>query len=293
MGRYRAKPMSSLAIRMNCSILNTKLGAIEFSSTGKGEPILFVHGGHSNCHETLCHRGINSEEHTLIIPSRPGYGETPLDTKKTPKQTADLFIELLNQLNIEKTVVYGVSAGGLTAIELASHYPDRVNKLILASAVTKKWMNTKSPTYRIAKLIFHPKIESITWASVRLFSSLAPRLLAKSFHSQFSSKSLNRISKSEINRLMEILEKYRSKEGFLNDLDQNIETKNLTRVSCPTLIVHSQYDNSVPYEHAQHAHKYISNSKLIELQNDWGHLLWVGEDSHKAINKIVGFLEEK
>ena len=278
---------------MNCRILNTRLGTVEFSSTGKGEPILFIHGGHSNCHDTLCHRGINSEEHTLITPSRPGYGETPLDAKKTPKQAADLFIELLNELNIEKTVVYGVSAGGLTAIELASHYPDRVNKLILASAVTKKWMNKKNPTYRIAKLIFHPKIESITWATVRMFSSLTPRLLVRSFHSQFSSKSLNRLSNSAINQLIKTLEDYRSKVGFLNDLEQNIQTKHLSRINCPTLIAHSRFDNSVPFEHARHAHKNISNSKLIELQNDWGHLLWIGKDSHKAINEIVGFIQKK
>jgi len=278
---------------MNCRILHTRLGIIEFSSIGKGESILFIHGGHSNCHETLCHKGIDSEFHTLITPSRPGYGKTPLDNKKTPKQTADLFIELLNELNIEKTIVYGVSAGGLTAIELASNYPDRISKLILASAVTQKWMNKKSHMYRIAKLIFHPKIESATWALVRFFSSITPRLLAKSFHSQFSSKPLSRLRKNAINEFIEELKKYRSKEGFLNDLDQSIDSKNLSRISCPTLIVHSQYDNSVPYEHALHAHEKITNSKLVELQNDWGHLLWIGKDSQKTINEIVRFIEEK
>jgi len=43
-------------------------------------------------------------------------------------------------LEIERVIVYGISAGGLTAIEMASAYSDRVLKLIIASTVTEKWV---------------------------------------------------------------------------------------------------------------------------------------------------------
>lgn len=277
---------------MSCRTLHTKLGTIEYSSIGKGEPILFIHGGHSNCRERLCHKGIDAEKYTLITPSRPGYGETPLSTHKTPKQTADLFIELLNELDIEMTIVYGISAGGLTAISLASSYPDRITKLILASAITKKWMDKKSAQYRMAKLMFHPKMESVTWALVRIFSSIDPKLLAKSFHAQFSAKSLNRLGKDEIKELTETLKKYRSKEGFLNDIDQTIPSEALSNIRCPTLIVHSEHDNSAPFEHAQYAHEKIPNSTLERLQNDWGHLFWLGKDSQQTIDRIVDFIKD-
>lgn len=83
---------------MNSEILNTRRGNIEYVSIGKGIPILFVHGGHSNCHEKLCHKGFDVEKFQLITPSRPGYGKTSLNGNKTPKQAADLIIELLNYL---------------------------------------------------------------------------------------------------------------------------------------------------------------------------------------------------
>jgi pimeloyl-ACP methyl ester carboxylesterase len=54
----------------------------------------------------------------LITPSRPGYGKTPLNGHTTPKQAAELIAELLNCLSIKPAIVYGISAGGLTAIEL-------------------------------------------------------------------------------------------------------------------------------------------------------------------------------
>lgn len=74
---------------MNCKIINTRLGDIEYSSFGKGIPILFLHGGHSNCYEKLCHKGFDLTRFQLITPSRPGYGETPLNNKKTPKKAAE------------------------------------------------------------------------------------------------------------------------------------------------------------------------------------------------------------
>lgn len=52
---------------MNCEIINTRLGNIEYSSIGVGIPVLFVHGGHSNCKETLCHKGFDLEKFQLII----------------------------------------------------------------------------------------------------------------------------------------------------------------------------------------------------------------------------------
>ena len=75
-----------------------------------------MHGGHSNCHETLCHKGFDLEKFQLITPSRPGYGKTPLTNNRTPKQAADLILELLKCLSVDNTIVYGISAGGLTAI---------------------------------------------------------------------------------------------------------------------------------------------------------------------------------
>jgi len=141
---------------MNIKLIKTKLGDVEYSIVGKGIPILFIHGGHSNCHDTLYHKGIDLEKFQLITPSRPGYRRTPLDNHKTPQQVTKLFVELLNSLALEKVIIYGVSAGGLTAIELASRYPNRVSKLILASAISKKWLDKKGKTYKTARIIFNP-----------------------------------------------------------------------------------------------------------------------------------------
>jgi len=278
---------------MNTKVIHTKFGNIEYSSIGKGIPIVFVHGGHSNCNETLCHKGFDVERYQLITPSRPGYGKTPLNGNKTPKQAADLLIELLNYLSLNSVIVYGVSAGGLTAIELASKYPKRVSKLILASAVSKKWLDETGKTYKIAKKIFKPGMEKFVWGMVRFFSRIFPRIIAKNFYPQFSTNPKHDLKKEDVKELISAMKHYNSKKGFLNDIDQSIDDNVIVQIKCPTLIIHSENDSSVPFEHALHANKMIENSEMIKLNNEWGHLFWIGTDSVEPITKTIEFIHRK
>lgn len=277
---------------MVCHLLNTTIGDIEYSSKGKGTPILFLHGGHSNCKEELSHKGFDLNKFQLITPSRPGYGRTPLSNRKTPKKAAELVVELLRHLSLKSVVVYGISAGGPTAIEFAANYPDKVSKLILASAVSKKWLDESEKTYKTAKIMFHPKIEKSIWGLVKLLSNYFPNLIAKGFYLQFSKKRPYVLNKEDVIEVISAMKHYRSKEGFVNDVNQTIDEETLAKMTCPTLIIHSEQDNSVPLEHAEHAHSFIKNSKIEILQNQWGHLFWIGSDSKKSIEKTIEFIEQ-
>ncbi|MGD1907871.1 MAG: alpha/beta fold hydrolase [Leptolyngbyaceae cyanobacterium] len=280
------------ALDMKSKVVNTRFGDIEYCSIGQGVPILFIHGGHSNCNETLAHKGFSLDKFQLITPSRPGYGKTPLSDRKTPKQVAELITALLEKISVDKIVVYGISAGGLTAIELASNYPNRVSKLILASAISRKWLDEQERTYKIAKIIFNPKVEKLIWATVRFFAKIVPKLMAKNFHSQFSKQPAKNLKSSDVKELISAMNHYSSGAGFLVDIDQDISEDVISKIKCPTLIIHSKNDNSVPIEHARHSNRMIQNSSLEILENDWGHLFWIGADSVRPIEKILEFVQD-
>jgi pimeloyl-ACP methyl ester carboxylesterase len=271
-------------------LITTPSGKIEYCSLGTGQPVLFMHGGHSNCHDTLAHKGLDLRKFRLITPSRPGYGQTPLSNHKTPLEAAGLMKSLLDELHLDQVIVYGISAGGLTAMELAARFPERVNKLILASAVTQKWLDKEDRTYTAARRMFHPTWQKIIWSLVRFFVSVAPNQIAHGFIRQFSSKPDPVITRHEVRELITALKNYDSGEGFVNDLDQTIDVNTLEEIRCPTLIVHSEYDQSVPLSHALHAHKRIKLSTMIALKNDWGHLLWIGRDAPVVVQEIATFI---
>ncbi|MBT4729420.1 MAG: alpha/beta hydrolase [Bacteroidetes bacterium] len=277
---------------MDIKIIATELGEIEYSSTGKGKPVLFIHGGHTNCNSTLWHKEFDLDKFQLITPTRPGYGNTPLNNNTTPKQQADLIASLLDYLNIDKVILYGISAGGLTTIELAGNYSDRVDKLILASSISKEWLDKKGRIYKTAKRIFNPKVEGFVWAMIRFFSGLFPNLIAKNFYPQFTTNLPHKLIKENVKELISMFENFSSGTGFVNDIDQSINHNIISKIKCPTLIIHSKNDNSVLFEHALHSNKMIENSKLVALDNEWGHLFWIGNDSKHSIRKTIEFIIE-
>lgn len=182
-------------------IAETPIGIVEYTRYGHGKPVLFFHGGHSNCLERLSHLGFDPLAYQLITPSRPGYGKTSLRNNESPEAMARLIAMLLDCLGIRQTIVYGVSAGGPAAIAFASMYKDRVEKMILASAVTMKWLDRNDRVYRTAKILFHPYLQWLVWALVYVIAIDAPKALAKLFFGQFSTAKGHRITYRESIRL--------------------------------------------------------------------------------------------
>lgn len=271
-------------------VLKTELGEIEYRSYGNGMPTVIVHGGHSNCYEHLGLTGFDSSIYQLIVPSRPGYGKTPLKNHKTPEQAADLIAAMIDRIVKEQVIVIGISAGGPTAIAFASRHPDKVLKLILASAVTKQWLSKNGKVYKSAKLMFHPLTQHFTWSMVRLLGRIIPLKLATIFHQQFSTQAPHPLRKKDVEKMLDALKYYSSGSGFLNDIDQTLGLNALRKVSCPVLILHSKNDKSVPYAHAEYANKFLKNSILVGLQNNWGHMVWLGQDIGEVIRHQQDFI---
>ncbi len=274
------------------STIHTELGQIEYSEIGSGEPILFIHGGHSNADELLFQKGYDTSKYRLIMPSRPGYGNTPLAGFAQPREAADLIASLMNALEIEEAIVVGISAGGLTAISLAAYYPRRVKKLVLISAITQKWLNTDDKFYRRSKKLFAPEVEKRNWRLFRFFFNIFPQIMGKSIFKQLSTRKIGRIPKEELAEIREMIYKQSSDEGFMADINQEIEEGLLQKIECPTLILHSENDNSVSINMAKNANKKIPKSRLQIFDNKWGHLLWIGQESKEPIQAVMQFIDE-
>ena len=115
-------------------------------------------------------------------------------------------------------------------------------------------------------------------------------LLAKRFFREFSTKSGHRITQPEAFRLADALRYYDSGRGFFNDLTQEAGHELLTRVVCPTLILHSIYDASVAVKHAHHAKECIPHAQLVLLENPWGHMIWIDNCRTKVETHLKEFL---
>ncbi|MCM2677425.1 alpha/beta fold hydrolase [Alkalicoccobacillus plakortidis] len=269
---------------------------LEYSIIGKGEPILIMHGGHSNCNEEFGYKALIDNGFSIITPSRPGYGNSSKEVGKSLAIACEFYMELLNHLNINKVHLIAMSAGGPSGLCFASKYQNVVCSLTLQSAVTKEWLTIKDKEYKAARILFHPRTEKYTWKLISSVNNLFPQFIFNQMFPSFSKltrdEAMNELSKEDVEEIRKMNNRQRSGHGFLIDLSQinELSTENLQAITCPTLIMHSKHDSSVPLEHPYFAHEKISNSEL-HLLDTWGHLIWLGKSKRNTDEILMDFLK--
>lgn len=107
---------------------------------GEGFPLVLLHGGGSTIYTSfgriLPHLAKN---HKIIAVELQAHGHTgDRDAPESFEQDANDVAELLRQLDISKADIFGFSNGGQTALELGIRHPEKVNKLVIASAFYKR-----------------------------------------------------------------------------------------------------------------------------------------------------------
>jgi pimeloyl-ACP methyl ester carboxylesterase len=91
----------------------SSLGPVEYALEGEGPPLLMSHGIQGSHVE-----GISMVETYVgtgwmgIAPSRFGYFGSALPNHATPALQADVYVELLDHLGVDRAVAMGYSAGG-------------------------------------------------------------------------------------------------------------------------------------------------------------------------------------
>lgn len=109
-------------------------GDMTYVDKGTGPVILVAHGisgGYDQGYEALHGK---EDQYRILAPSRFGYLGSAVPEDASPKAQAAAYVELLDELGIEKVFLLGTSAGGTIAIRFALDYPDRTEGLILYSS---------------------------------------------------------------------------------------------------------------------------------------------------------------
>jgi pimeloyl-ACP methyl ester carboxylesterase len=107
---------------------------------GNGKPLVLLHGGGSTIYTTFGRILPElAKSYRIIAIELQAHGHTgDRNAPETFKQDAADVAELLDQLNIPKASIFGFSNGGQTAMQMAIDHPQKINKLIIASAFYKR-----------------------------------------------------------------------------------------------------------------------------------------------------------
>lgn len=105
----------------------------------ENKTLLLIHGNFSSSlHHARAIKNLSPHFH-VIAPDMRGFGDSTYNTRiSTLKELADDLVLLLDALKLEKVFILGWSLGGGVVMEMAAHYPERVEKLILMGSTTHK-----------------------------------------------------------------------------------------------------------------------------------------------------------
>ncbi len=81
---------------MESQVISTSKGAIEYTLLGSGPVVLVCHGTSSNCFSVESFQPLADAGFSVLTPSRPGYGRTPLVSGISAAQAAEAMIALLD-----------------------------------------------------------------------------------------------------------------------------------------------------------------------------------------------------
>lgn len=105
-----------------------------YEVSGKGEPLVVLHGAHMNIQTMGDIIPLLAKTHKVYAFEFQGHGRSAdIDRPITNENLADDAAAFMDAMKLEKADVFGYSMGAAAALQLAIRHPEKVDQLITAS----------------------------------------------------------------------------------------------------------------------------------------------------------------
>ena len=296
LGSYRTEiRRAKHRVATGSKMLQTWMGPIEYAEAGdpNGPPVLVIHGAGGGYDQGLdIAEGVTNEFRVIAI-SRFGYLRTPFPKDASPEAQADAHAAVLDALRIPRCAVFGVSAGGPSAMQFALSYPERVTALVLMvaaayapRAAAPKRMSAFGETMMNLML----KSDFLFWLSMQLAPKAMIRMVLGTPPELFELA-----DKAERARLQIVLDHIlpvsSRRLGLRNEaaVIPALPRYELEQLKAPALLIAAKDDLYGMFEPMRYSAEHIPDARFIGFETG-GHLLVGHQD--EIVAEIVGFLRE-
>jgi 3-oxoadipate enol-lactonase len=251
--------------------LSVNSAQIFYQESGSGYPLLMLHGLGSSGNDWWFQAPAFSPHFRVILPNLRGHKQSsPLRGPISIEALTADIAQLMDALRIEQAHVLGLSLGGLAAQQLAIHFSQRVNKLILVSTFAHLWPTSLRETYTLARRVVVSKyLPPNTTAKV-----VARDLFPKPDQAALRDEVLNRIGVNDA-------ASYRYVVDAIRRFDSRAQ---LDRIAAATLLITGDRDAVVPRGCQQQLARGIRKVQW-HIVRDSGHATPV--DQPEEFNQVV------
>ncbi len=279
-------PIDSLGIRVRAQV------------TGKGHPILFVHGG-PNAGSTWAELASMLSDFQCILLDRPGCGlsEAPNGGLQSKKVLLDCIVAatdaVLDHFQQDKVTLVGSSFGGYWGLLYTLQRPKRIERLIqegcpamVEGMVIPDFMKTL--THPVLRWLI-PKLPTSKSYSKKILKeightySVENGLMSDRFAEWYVSLTNHTDTmKNEVANINRILVGGKMHPDFV------LSDSEIQRVTCPTLWLWGEDDPFGSVDLGRRLHSQMADSQFVSFPNS-GHLPWLDQPKEHA-SKIAAFV---
>jgi 3-oxoadipate enol-lactonase len=228
---------------------------IYYERAGAGSAVTLLHSGVCDSRMWEPQWVPLAESFTVVRLDLRGFGRTPLPPR--PYSDASDVATVLDALGIERTHLVGSSFGGRVAMELATRYPKRLDRLVLLCPALREYPETQSSTIFAAeedRLLEAGDIAGATELNVRTW--------------------LSRDAAREARELVSDAQRHAFEIQLAADraAEPPVQERvpiDPAGIEAPTLVVGGGYDMDRFLQIARHLGDVMPNARLIELPWAW------------------------
>lgn len=207
-----------------------------------------------------------------LAPDLPGFGLSPYDGQGWSfKRSASQVADLMNELNLKKVDLVGLSMGSILAQQFAMDYPHLTNKLVLVSSFAAlRPSNLSQWGYFIQRAL-----------AVHLIGLPAQaKLVAKRVFPAAEQADLRKMAEAQIGSANP--QAYRAAMRALGTWDSRLR---LNLIKAPTLIVSGENDTTIPLLRQSQLASLIKDARQVIVKNA-NHAVPI--DQPDAFNQLLG-----
>lgn len=255
--------------------------------------VILLHGGGIDSAKVAWRHltPVLARTHRVYAPDLPGYGESsPPNAPYTTRLLIDTVRGFIAGLGIGACALLGLSMGGATALGYTLEHPEQVTRLILVDSYGLQRHAPLHPLSVMALRLPQP-ITRWTWAQIAQSRPMLWSGLAAIYFNRLALDAQTLADAAEsihLDLFYAWLAGEVRPEGCLTDYSDQLPT-----LHTPTLLIHGQFDPSIPLVWGQQAADRLPNGQLVMIPLA-GH--WVNRERPTLFNReVVKFLlaEEK
>ncbi|MEM0966277.1 MAG: alpha/beta fold hydrolase [Verrucomicrobiota bacterium] len=258
--------------KINARVLSEGLGEVQ-------RPLVILHGLLGSSRNWLSVGKALGEKRLVYGLDLPDHGESEWSDSPSFETMSERIVSWLDEEKIEKADWLGHSLGGKVAMRIASYFPDRVEKLVLADIFPRVY-----PPHHAKDFTAMERLDVANLPDRKTADEHLSQLVADWGLRQFLLTNLERKSDSGFRWIVNL-------EGLRSNLPTlaGLPYEDREPLECPTLLIYGGRSDFVRQEDLEEAGEFFSDARGARLANA-GHNLHV-EAKEEFVRVVREFLE--